>query len=475
MAKKPKKDLRRFDPAEGLTGDNRKLPLMEVAAKVAPKLGRRFVANPKNSPPIVKIEGAKYVPINKIWVNYTPGFQRPPMPDHIENNIIAKWDPYAATSLHCRYDPVEDRYYIADGQHHAIAWAIVHGKNTKIPLNAIVSTDPKIELKMFYYINTSGKRPTDHELHLNKVEWGDPEAVAIENAIQAAGCSTANKGTKTAYVITNVDNLYKCFNMYGSWSQAANRITNGLKRYKVHFPNEPIDMGTFWAMMKIERMLKSSKSYSVRRMEEIWTTCALYFSAGNKLSRECKRVVDASTKRLGLPRITDDIYKVSSGIISLYNAEYGTNLLTKLWNDLNVPVMRYDLHGEFDKNTYKTIEMWERVCETGDIAWPWAYAASQRPDVEATVKQLYEICGETCANPNCTNELDYSLGENTEGVKAPENSPEVDHIIPRSDPSSTNDISNLQIYCEPCNMNKSNSTEKDKFRIIGIADSLERV
>jgi len=53
------------------------------------------------------------------------------------------------------------------------------------------------------------------------------------------------------------------------------------------------------------------------------------------------------------------------------------------------------------------------------------------------------------------------------------NTPSTDHIIPRSE-GGTNDIENLWIICNRCNLLKNNSTAEDIHRYKAILEVLER-
>jgi 5-methylcytosine-specific restriction endonuclease McrA len=96
-------------------------------------------------------------------------------------------------------------------------------------------------------------------------------------------------------------------------------------------------------------------------------------------------------------------------------------------------------------------------------------------------KLMQAICNETCANPRCGRVLDYALGGNIKGRKAPATQPSLDHIVPKSiaklmgwTTKQIECIENYQILCTPCNTAKNNMWgQEDAERLRGLADMID--
>ena len=129
------------------------------------------------------------------------------------------------------------------------------------------------------------------------------------------------------------------------------------------------------------------------------------------------------------------------------------------------------LYPKYDPGTYLTRELFRVVCETKDLRPVWAWKNSQKWSVD--YEQFLAKCGNECAC--CGSPLDYGLGNNNID-KQDINTPSTDHIVPRSlDGSKTNDIDNLWIICNRCNLLKNNSTAEDIHRYRAILEVLEQV
>jgi 5-methylcytosine-specific restriction endonuclease McrA len=127
------------------------------------------------------------------------------------------------------------------------------------------------------------------------------------------------------------------------------------------------------------------------------------------------------------------------------------------------------LYPKYDPGTYYSRELFRTVCETNDLRPVWAWKNAQKWGVE--YEPFLAKCGETCAC--CGSPLNYGLGKNNVG-KSDIHTPSTDHIIPRSLEGS-NDIDNLWIICNRCNLLKNNSTPEDIHRYRKILETLERI
>jgi hypothetical protein len=107
------------------------------------------------------------------------------------------------------------------------------------------------------------------------------------------------------------------------------------------------------------------------------------------------------------------------------------------------------------------------VCETNDLRVVWAYKNAQKWGVDYST--YLELCEESCSC--CGSELDYGLGKNNNN-KADVNTPSTDHKIPQS-LFGTNDIENLWVICNKCNLLKNNATHEDIQRYESIIKMLK--
>lgn len=133
--------------------------------------------------------------------------------------------------------------------------------------------------------------------------------------------------------------------------------------------------------------------------------------------------------------------------------------------------MKKKLYHKYDPGTYLTRDLYRVVVETRDLRPVWAHKNAQKWGVDA--QEFLKLCGETCAC--CGSPLDYGLGKNNTD-KLDIHTPSTDHKIPRSlDESKTNDITNLWIICNRCNLLKNNSTPDDIHRYRCILETLESI
>lgn len=131
--------------------------------------------------------------------------------------------------------------------------------------------------------------------------------------------------------------------------------------------------------------------------------------------------------------------------------------------------MNKKLYPKYDPGTYYSRDLYRIVCETRDLRPVWAHKNANKWGVD--VEQFLRLCGDVCSC--CGSELDYGLGYNNVD-KQDINTPSTDHIIPKS-LGGTNDIENLWIICNRCNLLKNNSTAEDIHRYQAILEVLERI
>lgn len=117
------------------------------------------------------------------------------------------------------------------------------------------------------------------------------------------------------------------------------------------------------------------------------------------------------------------------------------------------------LYPKYDPGTYLTRDLYRIVCESKDLRPVWAHKNAQKWGVDS--QEFLALCGENCALCG-SGPLDYGLGKNNID-KSDTHTPSTDHKVPRS-MGGTNDISNLWVICNRCNLLKNNSTVEDIHR-----------
>lgn len=127
------------------------------------------------------------------------------------------------------------------------------------------------------------------------------------------------------------------------------------------------------------------------------------------------------------------------------------------------------LYPKYDPGTYITRDLFRVVCETKDLRPVWAHKNAQKWGVDAV--EFLKLCEPVCSC--CGSHLDYGLGKNNTD-KLDVHTPSTDHKKPRS-MGGTNDISNLWVICNRCNLLKNNSTPEDIHRYKRILETLELI
>lgn len=298
-----------FNPA--VTGSKTK-SLIDVANMVAKRLGNKF--NNKTYSPI-KTFGSM-IPIEKCFINYDR--QRYPEPLHIKK-LILDWNPFCVTSLECRYDPSEDKYFICDGQQHGIAWVLQfygegEGKISEIPANFFVSDDPDTESRVLLSLNCDNKPMAKFFIHDQQVKMRDKDAVALENTVRNAGCKTGYK-TKAPGSITHFPNLYTARDDYG-----LTELENTLKSMLVWAPNEVIETDLMLGFLKVRELMRSDPNINKNIFEDIFVEVvqqvATYFAS----MKQAKLDIMEETKRQypDSYRGVNKRFPLAAGIIDVY-------------------------------------------------------------------------------------------------------------------------------------------------------------
>lgn len=131
--------------------------------------------------------------------------------------------------------------------------------------------------------------------------------------------------------------------------------------------------------------------------------------------------------------------------------------------------MKKKLYPKYDPGTYITRDLFRVVCETKDLRPVWAHKNAQKWGVDPV--EFLKLCEPACSC--CGSPLDYGLGKNNTD-KLDIHTPSTDHKKPRS-MGGTNDINNLWVICNRCNLLKNNSTPEDIHRYRRILETLESI
>jgi len=338
MSKKTEMSLQAFDPSAGLR--DRRVPISDVAKICARRLDLKFPLSPPRTDPKTVLKFA-WVPVHKIFINYER--QRWPEPSHMKK-LDGKWDINCVTPLQCRYDPVEDRYYAADGQQHMIVWLIQYGLTAEIPCFYVESTDPVIESIQLLALNTDSKPMAKYFIHKQKCTMKDPEALAIEAAVVNANCQTSY-WKKQAGCITHISHLYDASENYGN-----SALESILCRYRNFWPHDKIDMVTVLGFLKLYDMLMTSNCYDESTFNDCFYHVRTHYDSGSEFIQAVAHAfrTDYPTNHKGMGARE----KVASSIISVYEQETGNKLIDQPFAiTINVmtgdqPVSEEDLEDE---------------------------------------------------------------------------------------------------------------------------------
>lgn len=326
MSKNEKLKKEPFDPSAGRK--DKKVSLVQVARMV----GKRI----KTSKP-TKFDAESnlkfaYVPVTKCYINYDR--QRWPEPDHIDN-VCNKWNYVCVTPLQARYSASEDRYYIADGQQHGIAWILKYGEDCKIPVFYVESDDESVESLQLLALNNDNKPMAEYFIHQQQVKMGVKSAVDLENCVVDSGCATGYK-KRTAGTITHITDLRNAQKNYGLES-----LGQVLTKMRTYWPTEKIWTATMMGFLKTKEVMVQNGTYEDDKFEDVFNSAAEFFESAERLHLDIKaefaREYPTNYKGMGVRE------KVASGIIDAYEKINDDFLAPKPFH-IDMPYIR-----EYDK------------------------------------------------------------------------------------------------------------------------------
>lgn len=300
-----------FDPSAGRV--DKKVPLITVARMMQ----TRIAPVPLDRLNYKEHLHFAWVPASLVSFNY--GRQRYVIPTQVRK--IAKiWNINCVTPLQCRYSAKDNRYYGADGQQHTIAWILKYGEESDVPVFYVVSEDESIESQMVLALNNENEPMAEYFIHTQEVMLNVPDAVALENCVLDAGCTTAYKKKKPG-CITHISDLKNSKDQYG-----LDNLNVVLKKMRQYWPGEKIYTATMLGFLKLKSILDDNKIYDDNLMDDIFYRATQFFESSDRLhldiKNEYQKAYPTNYKGMGVRE------KVASGIISAYEQLTGKTLCT---------------------------------------------------------------------------------------------------------------------------------------------------
>lgn len=312
MSKSEELKMQPFDPSQGRK--DKRVALTQVARAV----GKRIGAGKPTDFDYESVLKFTWAPVELCFINY--GRQRYPEPKHIKK-LHNKWNIVCVTPLQARFSKKENRYYIADGQQHGIDWVLQYGEGSKVPVFYIESEDENIESIQLLALNTDSEPMAKYFIHQQEVIMGIPEAVALENCVLNAGCTTGYK-KKSAGVITHITDLWQARDHYG-----LDDLGQVLTKMKQYWPTEKIATATMLGFLKVKEIMVEEDVYTDELFEDVFYHASEFFETSDRLHNDIKEQfeVDYPTNYRGMG-VRE---KVASGIIDAYEQRTGKELCQK--------------------------------------------------------------------------------------------------------------------------------------------------
>jgi hypothetical protein len=251
--------------------------------------------------------------------------------------LHVKWNIMCVTPLQCRYDPVEDRYYGADGQQHMTVWLLKYGLLTHIPCFYIESTDENVESIQLLALNTDSEPMAKYFIHHQKIMMGDKNAIALEKAVTDANCETAYK-KRAPGCITHVSHLQDAYENYG-----AGALTLVLTKMRQFWPQDKIEMPTALGFLKLREILVDDGLWNDSTFNDVVFECSNYAETNKDLhlgiNHAFQTTYPTNYKGMGVRE------KIASGIIDIYEKAKGVTLCDKPF-EISMPVVSVHVDDE---------------------------------------------------------------------------------------------------------------------------------
>lgn len=312
MSKSEELKMQPFDPSQGRK--DKRVAMTQVARAV----GKRIGAGKPNTVDYKSVLNFVWAPVELCYINYSR--QRYPEPKHIKK-LHNKWNLMCVTPLQARYSKKENRYYIADGQQHGIDWILQYGEGSEVPVFYVETEDENVESIQLLALNTDSEPMAKYFIHQQEVIMGVPEAVALENCVVGAGCSTGYK-KRVAGVITHITDLWLARDHYG-----LDALGYVLTKMRTYWPTEKIATATMLGLLKVREIMEEEDVYSDDLFEEVIYNVAEFFESSDRLHNDIKEQFEVAYptnyRGMGVRE------KVASGIIDAYEQRTGNTLCSK--------------------------------------------------------------------------------------------------------------------------------------------------
>lgn len=321
MSKLVSASLAPFDPSAGLA--DKRIPITDVAKQISKRIGEK-IKNVEDTS-VMDVLKFEWVPAHKIFINYKR--QRWPEPKHMKK-LFGKWNIFCVTPLQCRYDPVEDRFYGADGQQHMTVWLVKYGLLTHVPCFYVESTDENVESIQLLALNTDSEPMAKYFIHMQKIMMGDKDAIALEKAVTDSNCETAYK-KRAPGCITHISHLQDAFENYG-----AGALTLILSKMRQFWPMDKIEMPTALGFLKVREVMRDEGVWNDSVFNDMFFHASNYAETNKDLhlgiNHAFQITYPTNYKGMGVRE------KIASGIIDIYEQATGTIVCSKPF-EIKVP------------------------------------------------------------------------------------------------------------------------------------------
>lgn len=322
MSKSEELKMQPFDPSQGRK--DKKVSVVQVSRMVQKRIG---TIKPNTEFKYQDILKFAWVPAEKVFINYER--QRWPEPKHIKK-LRGKWNVICVTPLQCRYSAKDDVYYGSDGQQHTIEWVAQYGEQSLVPVFYVETEDENVESIQLLALNNDNEPMAKYFIHQQEVIMGDLAAVALENCVVNAGCTTGYK-KRTAGVITHITDLWLARDHYG-----LDALGQVLSKMRTYWPTEKISTASMLGFLKVRELMVEANKYSDAKFEDVFYHCSEFFESCDRLHNDIKDEFEqeypTNYRGMGVRE------KVASGIIDVYEQRTGKKLVVKPF-EISMPSM----------------------------------------------------------------------------------------------------------------------------------------
>jgi len=314
-----------FDPSAGRK--DRKVSMKQVARMIKQRLGSDFIQEHQKTETPDSVLKFGWVDPDLAWVNYHR--QRWPEPKAIKK-LISLWKLGVVTPLSARYDPEENRYYIADGQQHGIAYMLQY-PNQPLPIFYVESTDPQLETDQLLALNIGNLPMALYFIHEQMILAGDEFHTELEMTVQNAGCTTGYK-KRSPGVITHMQDLQSASKDFGNAD-----LELVLTKYRTYWPMEVVKTATMLGFLKVIDLMRKQNKFDEDLLDDIFGECADYFENADRLHNDIK--AEFKFKFPGGHKGINVREKIASGIIAVYKQSTGNDIIEAPF-EIEMPMMK---------------------------------------------------------------------------------------------------------------------------------------